>query len=113
MCEFELARLAFSEGIAQFRTDAKLMQAWGLFESKQGNLDRAKRLLQRAVALDPSLAAVLRWKIFREAQPVTPHTLADGCHVLPHSRRHSPVQASALAMNTAWVHVATPVIRYT
>ena len=28
--------------------DAKLLQAWALFESKHGNMDRAVRLLQRA-----------------------------------------------------------------
>jgi len=63
--EHGLARAAFIEGVASFRTDAKLLQAWGLFESKQpGNKARAKKLLQRAVHLDPSLSGVLRWKIF-------------------------------------------------
>lgn len=63
----EDARATFSTGIRYNRDDAKLMQAWGLFESKHGELGRAVRLLKRAVTLDPSLHSVLRWRRFRGA----------------------------------------------
>lgn len=59
------ARQIFRQGVAEFRNDPKLLQAWGLFESKQGNLERAKKLIMRAVAADPSLCPVLRWKRFQ------------------------------------------------
>ena len=62
----EQARAAFAEGVLHHRNDAKLMQAWGLFESKQGELRRAVRLLKRAVTLDSSLHKVLEWRMFRE-----------------------------------------------
>ena len=42
------ARAAFGEGIRSDRTHARLMQAWGLFESKHGYLETAVRLLRRA-----------------------------------------------------------------
>ena len=69
--ETELARRAFQRGIALHRTDARLMQAWGLFESKHGSMSRALRLLRRAVALDPSLSPVLEWHIFRPPATAT------------------------------------------
>ena len=45
--------------------DAKLLQAWALFESKHGNMDRAVRLLQRAAKVDRAAIGALRWKVFR------------------------------------------------
>ena len=64
-----LARELFHQGVRANPTDAKLLQAWGLFESKQGKLERAKRLLHRSVSLEPRLAPVLRWKrIFATAK---------------------------------------------
>eukprot|EP00964_Phaeocystis_antarctica_P081568 scaffold51032_cov64-Phaeocystis_antarctica.AAC.6 len=65
MDHIDQARDAFSEGILRNRGDAKLMQAWGLFESKHGHMDRAVRLLRRAVDLDPSLSKVLSWRMFQ------------------------------------------------
>lgn len=59
------ARDCFAEGILRNREDAKLMQAWGLFESKHGTMRRARKLLERAVVLDDSLSGVLRWSRFR------------------------------------------------
>ena len=59
------ARDCFGEGILHNREDAKLMQAWGLFESKHGTMRRARKLLERAVVLDDSLSGVLRWSRFR------------------------------------------------
>lgn len=86
--EFDLARSAFAEGVVLHRTDARLMQAWGLFESKHGRLDRAKRLLKRAVSLDESLSAVLRWKMFREPAPARPEE--------PSNLRRSPGVSKAV-----------------
>jgi hypothetical protein len=62
--EYDGARATFADGIMRHRTDAKLMQAWGLFESKHGEFRRAMVLLRRAVKLDASLAGVLRWRRF-------------------------------------------------
>ena len=74
MDHIDQARDAFSEGILRNRGDAKLMQAWGLFESKYGHMDRAVRLLRRAVDLDPSLSKVLSWRMFQaHATPTSAH----------------------------------------
>lgn len=66
------ARQYFSSGVVTHRTDAQLLQAWGLFESKQDVSGRAVRLLRRAVKLDPSLEPVLSWSRFRDANAVAP-----------------------------------------
>lgn len=58
----QLARDLFFHGIRENPNDAKILQAWGLFESKQGYLRRAQSLLIRSVSLDPKNAPVLRWK---------------------------------------------------
>lgn len=63
----EDCRRTFIKGNVHHPTDASLIQAWGLFESKQGELRRALWLLRRAVTLNPELSGVLRWKIFEEA----------------------------------------------
>lgn len=70
----EDARACFATGIYIHRDDAKLMQAWGLFESKHGLWRRSVRLLKRAVDLDPSLYKVLTWSRFRE--PPAPADMA-------------------------------------
>lgn len=44
--EIERARNAFSSGVVLNREDATLLQAWGLFESKNGEEKRALRLLR-------------------------------------------------------------------
>ena len=112
MSEFELARVAFSEGIVHFKSDAKLMQAWGLFESKQGNMDRAKRLLHRAVALDPSLAAVLRWKLFREPQQSSEACGRAYATMRRRVERHPPIAAIGISESMTKL-VTPPMIRYT
>jgi tetratricopeptide (TPR) repeat protein len=62
------ARAAFQEGIQLCPSCARLTQAYALFESKQGNMLTALTLARRAVALDPSLAPILRWKMFRDVE---------------------------------------------
>ena len=47
---------------------AKVMQAWALFEMKQGNKKKSYRLAQMAVKLDSDLEPVLKWKPFRVAK---------------------------------------------
>ena len=47
------------------------MQAWGLFESKCGDLHRSRMLLRRAVKLDGTLESVLRWQRFQPAAAAT------------------------------------------
>jgi hypothetical protein len=46
---------------------AKVLQAYALFEMKQGHSLKSLDIVCKAVKLDPSLAPVLRWKQFREA----------------------------------------------
>lgn len=47
---------------------AKVLQAFALFEMKQGNTLKSLHIVQKAVRLDPSLRPVLKWKQFREAR---------------------------------------------
>jgi hypothetical protein len=48
----------------RFPTHARLLQAWALMESKCGELDQARHLIQEAVRNDESLAPVLKWKLW-------------------------------------------------
>lgn len=59
----DLARALFRTGLSKDPKNAKILQAWGLFESKQGQLDVAQRLLKRSVYLEPLHAPVLKWKV--------------------------------------------------
>ena len=47
---------------------AKVVQAFALFEMKQGNVKKAYALIQTAVELDNELEPVLQWKQFRDAK---------------------------------------------
>jgi hypothetical protein len=47
---------------------AKVLQAFALFEMKQGNSLKSLHIVDKAVQLDPSLLPVLRWKQFRDAR---------------------------------------------
>ncbi|CAM9701644.1 unnamed protein product [Chrysoparadoxa australica] len=67
----EAARTAFREGVTRCPTQAKLVQAWALFESKHGPMKRALALAKRCVELDKSLAGILRWKMFRDVEQMT------------------------------------------
>jgi len=46
---------------------ATLLTAWALFETKQGRTGAARKLVQRASAMDESKAPVLKWKIMQES----------------------------------------------
>jgi hypothetical protein len=46
---------------------AKVLQAFALFEMKQGNALKSLELAKAAIKLDPSLKSVLNWKQFRDA----------------------------------------------
>ena len=46
---------------------AKLLQAFALFEMKQGNKLKSLQLVRKAIELDPTLQPVLKWKQFRDA----------------------------------------------
>jgi hypothetical protein len=59
-----VVRHVFSEGVRADPQHAKLLQAWGLFESNHGQHSRAFLLVSRAVHLDASLRGVLRWQTF-------------------------------------------------
>lgn len=48
----------------RFPTHARLLQAWALMESKCGEIDQARDLIQEAVRNDESLAPVLKWKLW-------------------------------------------------
>jgi tetratricopeptide (TPR) repeat protein len=47
---------------------AKVLQAFALFEMKQGNTLKSLHIVRRAIELDPNLRPVLKWKQFREAE---------------------------------------------
>lgn len=47
---------------------AKVLQAFALFEMKQGNSLKSLFIAQRAVEMDPNLEPILKWKQFRDAQ---------------------------------------------
>jgi len=47
---------------------AKVLQAFALFEMKQGNTLKSLHIVHKAVQLDPSLKPVLQWKQFRDAK---------------------------------------------
>ena len=65
----EETRRAFRSGIAKrtvdTQSDAQLLQAWALFESKHGDMHRAVRLLQSAARMDRTAIGAFRWKHFR------------------------------------------------
>ena len=66
-CSEEEIRDAFRKGVKWDPSNAKLLQAWALYESKNDNMHRAVFLLRRAARMDPaSLPGALRWKRFRE-----------------------------------------------
>lgn len=46
---------------------AKVLQAFALFEMKQGNELKSYRIILKAIELDPELRPVLKWKQFRDA----------------------------------------------
>lgn len=58
-----LARELFYQGVLVQPENAKLYQAWGLFESKYGRLNGARSLIKKSVALEPKHAPVLKWKV--------------------------------------------------
>lgn len=113
----EEARDTFSAGILQNRNDGRLMQAWGLFESKYGHMDRAVRLLRRAVDLDPSLSSVLRWRIFRTHQPVGARRRHAerpiGLHARAPVRRVPASAIASVAQEMSGCTVHLPAVRYT
>ena len=47
---------------------AKVLQAFALFEMKQGNELKSYEIVQKAIQLDPELTPVLNWKQFRNAK---------------------------------------------
>jgi TPR repeat protein len=59
-------RDAFRQAVMFDRSDHRLLQAWALYESKNGNMHRAVHLLRRAAEIDHAALGALRWKRFRE-----------------------------------------------
>jgi hypothetical protein len=54
------------DGETECACSAKVLQAFALFEMKQGNAQKSLELVNRAIQFDPSLAPVLQWKQFRD-----------------------------------------------
>ena len=46
---------------------AKVLQAFALFEMKQGNSLKSLQIVKKAIQLDPTLQPVLKWKQFQDA----------------------------------------------
>jgi len=60
-------RVAFTEGEeVQCSCSAKVLQAYALFEFKNGHSAKSLEIIQKAVKMDESLQPVLRWKQFRD-----------------------------------------------
>ena len=53
-------------GETECACSAKVLQAFALFEMKQGNARKSLELVKRAIEFDHSLAPVLQWKQFRD-----------------------------------------------
>mmetsp|Transcript_29429 Transcript_29429/g.44564 ORF Transcript_29429/g.44564 Transcript_29429/m.44564 type:complete len:227 (+) Transcript_29429:123-803(+) len=47
---------------------AKVLQAYALFEMKQGNSSKSLDLANKAISMDKSLSPILKWKQFQEAR---------------------------------------------
>jgi tetratricopeptide (TPR) repeat protein len=62
------AREILKKGLEINKGSACLITAWGLTELKSGNVYAAKRMLQRAAQIDPSISPVLRWDPVRRLQ---------------------------------------------
>lgn len=61
-------RVAFTEGEeVQCSCSAKVLQAYALFEFKNGHSAKSLEIIQKAVRMDESLQPVLNWKQFRDA----------------------------------------------
>ncbi|PNH12053.1 hypothetical protein TSOC_001089 [Tetrabaena socialis] len=63
----EACRSVLDRGLSANPEAAQLWQARGLLELQAGNAGAARGLLERAVALDPALAPVLKWKALEAA----------------------------------------------
>jgi hypothetical protein len=59
--------MANNEGEEECACSAKVLQAFALFEMKQGNALKSLELVNAAIKLDPTLKSVLNWKQFRDA----------------------------------------------
>jgi len=65
------AASAGSEEHAECACSAKVLQAYALFEMKQGHVRKSYRLAQMAVKLDSELKPLLKWKQFRDAKELS------------------------------------------
>lgn len=61
-------RIVQTDDVEQCACSAKVLQAFALFEMKQGNELKSLELVQKAIALDTTLQPVLNWKQFRDAK---------------------------------------------
>jgi len=59
------ARVALSEN-TECKCSAKVLQAYSLFEMKQGQRRKSLEIIKLAVRMDPELSPVLKWKQFRD-----------------------------------------------
>ena len=55
----------YEEGM-ECACSAKVLQAYALFEMKQGHSKKSLKLVKKAIEFDSNLAPVLRWKQFRQ-----------------------------------------------
>mmetsp|Transcript_24577 Transcript_24577/g.42066 ORF Transcript_24577/g.42066 Transcript_24577/m.42066 type:complete len:313 (+) Transcript_24577:250-1188(+) len=60
-------RVASSEEVHKCSCSAKVLQAYALFEMKNGHSAKSLEIIQRAVKMDEQLSPVLGWKQFRDA----------------------------------------------
>jgi hypothetical protein len=72
---FRIAVLDNKDG-EECACSAKVLQAYALFEMKQGHAMKSLDIVRKAVQLDGSLAPILKWKQFRDALERRSTTLA-------------------------------------
>eukprot|EP00585_Thalassiosira_rotula_P003468 CAMPEP_0196144106 /NCGR_PEP_ID=MMETSP0910-20130528/15099_1 /TAXON_ID=49265 /ORGANISM="Thalassiosira rotula, Strain GSO102" /LENGTH=260 /DNA_ID=CAMNT_0041405679 /DNA_START=189 /DNA_END=971 /DNA_ORIENTATION=- len=64
---FRRVALTENEELHKCSCSAKVLQAYALFEMKNGNAAKSLEIIQRAVKMDEKVRPVLRWKQFRDA----------------------------------------------
>jgi hypothetical protein len=71
---FRRVALAQDEEEHKCTCSAKVLQAYALFEMKNGHSAKSLEIIQRAVRMDEGLSPVLAWKQFRDAAAGRPYT---------------------------------------
>lgn len=64
----EEARRVIEEGAAKFPGDQFLLQRWGSFEAKYGNVSTARSLFEKSVLIQPHAPTFVSWALLEEEE---------------------------------------------